>query len=137
MWRRPVCRYSWIWKEQIFIDILKKQLDTNLKLTVGNAILNNPIYIDYTASEGKKCLLYSVTSVNWSTERPSQPGNIEIIKIKVWQIAILPSPKEKTLTGPISQDKNKHPILPILKRSRPYMIIKIYSVAKKFLLSKT
>ena len=70
-------------KEQIFIDILKKQLDTNLKLTVGNAILNNPIYIDYTASEGKKCLLYSVTSVNWSTERPSQPGNIEIIKIKI------------------------------------------------------
>ncbi len=55
--------------EADFCQKLRQQLFTNSSLTVGEAILQNHLYATYAVADGEPCMLYAITSVDWSTHR--------------------------------------------------------------------
>lgn len=68
-------------KEQLFVETLQSQLDGNPALTVGNALLENPVYARYPAVEGDECCLYALTSIDWLTGRLPRTGKVCIMRV--------------------------------------------------------
>ena len=47
----------------------QEKLSGNPLLTVGEAIIHNPVYLRNMADDIAPCSLYTVTSINWATAR--------------------------------------------------------------------
>ena len=56
-------------EKEEFCRILREQLSGNPLLTVGEAIIHNPVYLRNMADDIAPCSLYTVTSINWATAR--------------------------------------------------------------------
>ena len=54
-------------EKEEFCRILREQLSGNPLLTVGEAIIHNPVYLRNMADDIAPCSLYTVTSINWAT----------------------------------------------------------------------
>lgn len=52
-----------------FCRTMREQLAANLLLTVGEAIIHNPVYLRNMADDIAPCSLYTITSINWATAR--------------------------------------------------------------------
>lgn len=52
-----------------FCRTMREQLAANTLLTVGEAIIHNPVYLRNMADDIAPCSLYTITSINWATAR--------------------------------------------------------------------
>lgn len=52
-----------------FCRTMHEQLAANPLLTVGEAIIHNPVYLRNMADDIAPCSLYTITSINWATAR--------------------------------------------------------------------
>ncbi len=52
-----------------FTDTLSKQLENDKDLTVGDAVISNPVYLSCMVTEEEYCSVYSIMPVDWSTCR--------------------------------------------------------------------
>lgn len=52
-----------------FCRTMHEQLVANPLLTVGEAIIHNPVYLRNMADDIAPCSLYTITSINWATAR--------------------------------------------------------------------
>lgn len=56
-------------EKEEFCRTLREQLARNSLLTVGEAIIQNPVYLRHMADDVMPCSLYTITSINWATAR--------------------------------------------------------------------
>ncbi len=66
--------------EADFCQTLHHQLFESEMLTIGEAVLQNNLYRQYAVVEGDPCLLYTITSVDWSTGRLNS-DEVKLVKI--------------------------------------------------------
>ena len=72
--------YHEILKELDYFVSKQKQLSENLLLTVGEAIIQNPVYLRNMADDSDSCSLYSIMTINWATAR-LRGDEVTLIKI--------------------------------------------------------
>lgn len=56
-------------EKEAFCRTMRKQMDENRLLSVGEAVIQNPVYLRHMADDSQPCSLYTITSVNWATAR--------------------------------------------------------------------
>lgn len=62
----------------LFITQLQHALKENTELTIDQAILNNKTFTSHPAIEGNDCLIYSISTIEWSSMRPTTTDAIKI-----------------------------------------------------------
>lgn len=70
---------SFCGNEALFIEQLQQELDNNISLEIGEAILINPLFKQAAVQENATCALYAIPSINWSTLR--HKGELTICRI--------------------------------------------------------
>ena len=63
-----------------FCHTLSEQLSKNCLLTVGEAIIRNPVYLRHMADDVEPCNLYTITSINWATAR-LRDDRLDLVKV--------------------------------------------------------
>lgn len=66
-------------EEELFITQLQEALAENVNLTIGDAIINNPLFRASAVQENETCALYAIPSINWATLR--HKGDLSICRI--------------------------------------------------------
>ncbi len=67
-------------EKEEFCRTIQKQLSENCLLTVGEAIIQNPVYLRNMADDVAPCALYTITTINWATARLRDD---EVVLVKV------------------------------------------------------
>lgn len=68
-------------QEQTFIELLTRQLEDNALISVGEAILHNPIYRKCCINDEEPCRLYAITAIDWQTERLRPDKEITLLPV--------------------------------------------------------
>lgn len=63
-----------------FCRTIREQLEANRLLTVGEAIIQNPVYLHHMADDVHPCSLYTITSINWATAR-LRDDRLDLVKV--------------------------------------------------------
>lgn len=67
-------------EKEEFCRTMREQLASNHLLTVGEAIIQNPVYLRHMADDTSPCSLYTVTSINWATAR-LRDDHLDLVKV--------------------------------------------------------
>ncbi|HIZ26112.1 hypothetical protein [Barnesiella sp. An55] len=67
-------------EKEEFCRTIREQLDKNHLLTVGEAIIQNPVYLRHMADDTAPCSLYTITSINWATAR-LRDDRLDLVKV--------------------------------------------------------
>lgn len=67
-------------EKEEFCHTIREQLDKNHLLTVGEAIIQNPVYLRHMADDLHPCSLYTITSINWATAR-LRDDHLDLVKV--------------------------------------------------------
>lgn len=67
-------------EKEEFCRIMREQLEANRLLTVGEAIIQNPVYLRHMADDVHPCSLYTITSINWATAR-LRDDRLDLVKV--------------------------------------------------------
>lgn len=67
-------------EKEEFCRTIREQLDGNRLLTVGEAIIKNPVYLRHMADDAHPCSLYTITSINWATAR-LRDDRLDLVKV--------------------------------------------------------
>lgn len=72
---------AFVAQEQAFIECLNRQLEENSLISVGEAILHNPIYRNCCINDEEPCLLYAITTIDWQTGRLHPNKETELLPV--------------------------------------------------------
>lgn len=67
-------------EKEEFCRIMREQLEVNRLLTVGEAIIQNPVYLRHMADDVQTCSLYTITSISWATAR-LRDDRLDLVKV--------------------------------------------------------